>query len=205
MPWQPEMPIACTAVTMSRFALGVMRLNLHSLSRLRYAFALGAIFLAFVAPTIAQNPFPSGEDKSENGQSESLAEEMRIKRSIKLAQKEYQENVNRAHLLSCLGAEIGDAFKQKRHLDREDLKKLDKLEKLAKSIRSAAGGSDDSSDPEKTSPDLPEAVSKMAEVAEALKEKVEKTPRRVISTAVIDQANVLLELIRLVRGLSTRA
>ena len=173
-------------------------------STLRTALAVVAFFIACAAPTFAQSTLPIGDNKDENRQSEPIEEEMRVKRSIKLAQKEHQENLNRAQQLSCLGAEIGVAFKQKHHLDKDDLKKLDKLEKLTKSIRSAAGGSDDASEIEKATRDLPEAVSKMAEVAESLKEKVEKTPRRVISTAVIDQANVLLELIRLVRGLSAR-
>lgn len=185
-----------------------MQLKLLSPSSLRTAIAVGALFLACVAPTFAQGSVPTGEDKAdkaENPPLERMEEELRIKREIKSAQKEHQENLNRAQQLSRLGAEIGVAFKQKNHLDRDDLKKLDKLEKLTKSIRSAAGGSNDASEIEKTSADLPEAVSKMAEVAESLREKVEKTPRRVISAAVIDQANVLLELIRRVRGLSARA
>ncbi len=196
-------------VSMSRFELtgfemGVMHLKLLSPSILRTAVAVGALFLACAAPTFAQGSVPVRDEKVEKGSFEPIEEEMRIKRSIRLAQKEHQENLNRAQLLSCLGTEIGVAFKQKNHLDRDDLKKLDKLEKLAKSIRSAAGGSDDAPKIEKTSSDLPETVSKMTEVAESLKEKVEKTPRRVISAAVIDQANVLLELIRRVRGLSAR-
>jgi len=179
-----------------------MQLKLLSLLTLRLAIAVAGLFLACAAPAFAQGSVPVSDEKSENRSSEPIEEEMRIKRSIKHAQKEHQENLNRAQLLSCLGAELGVAFKEKKHLDRDDLKKLDKLEKLAKSIRSAAGGSGDATELEKRSSDLPEAVSKMAEVAESLKEKVEKTPRRVISAAVIDQANVLLELIRRVRGLS---
>ena len=179
-----------------------MQLKLLSSLTFRFAIALGAFFLACAAPAFAQGSVVVSDEKAENRPLEPIEEEMRIKRSIKHAQKEYQENVSRAQLLSCLGAEIGVAFKQKKHLDRDDLKKLDKLEKLAKSIRSAAGGSGDATEIEKPASELPEAVSKMAEVAESLKEKVEKTPRRVVSAAVIDQANVLLELIRRVRGLS---
>ncbi len=187
--------------------MNVTQSKLLSLLNPRTAVTFGVLFLACAAPTFAQGSVPVNpvsDDKTEIRPLESIEEEMRIKRSIKHAQKEYQENLNRAQLLSCLGAEIGVAFKQKNHLDRDDLKKLDKLEKLAKSIRSAAGGSDNEGDLEKTASDLPETVSKMAELAETLKERVEKTPRRVISAAVIDQANALLELIRRVRGLSAR-
>jgi hypothetical protein len=39
----------------------------------------------------------------------------------------------------------------------------------------------------------------LTDLSKSLKEKVEKTPKYVISTAVIDEANVLLEVIRIVR------
>lgn len=184
--------------------MNVTQFKRLSASFLWAGFALGTLFVACQAPAFAQTTMPVGEHKEENRPSEPIEEEMRVKRTIKLAEKEHQENLNRAQQLSCLGAEIGVAFKEKHHLDRDDLKKLDKLEKLTKSIRSAAGGSDDADKTQKETSDLPEAVSKMAEVAESLKEKVEKTPRRVVSATVIDQANALLELIRLVRGLSAR-
>lgn len=154
---------------------------------------------------MAQDPKTLGDDRAEKSPLEPIEEEFRIKRSIKLAQKQHQENINRANELSCLGAEIGAAFKQKNHLDREDFKKIDKLEKLAKSIRSAAGGSDDATEAEKPPADLNVAVSEMAKLTSSLKTEVEKTPRRVVSAAVIDHANVLLELIRRIRDLSSKA
>lgn len=144
------------------------------------------------------------QDAPKDEKLELLEEEMRIKRSINSAQKEHKENLHRAELLSCLGEEIGATFKQKNHLGPDDFKKLDKLEKLAKSIRSAAGGSDDAKEADGIPSDLPAVISRMAEMAEALKVEVEKTPRQVISAAVIDQANVLLELIRRVRSLTAR-
>ena len=175
-------------------------------SALRTALALSALVLACSAPISAQDSKTLGDDRAEKSPLlEPIEEEIRIKRSIKLAQKQHQENINRAQELSCLGAEIGAAFKQKNHLDREDFKKIDKLEKLAKSIRSASGGSDDASEAERPPADLNVAVSEMAKLTSSLKEEVEKTPRRVISAAVIDHANVLLELIRRIRDLSAKA
>ena len=55
-----------------------------------------------------------------------LEEEMRAKRAIKFAEKEYQENLDRARDLSSLGASIVASFKQKKGLDQEDIKKLEK-------------------------------------------------------------------------------
>jgi len=180
-----------------------MKSDLPHSSILRSAIVAGTFFLACAAPTFAQGSIPTGSPTPEE-KVDLIAEEMRVKRQISQAQKEHKETLNRAQLLSCLSAEIGSTFKQKHHLDRDDLKKLDKLEKLAKSIRSAAGGSADDSEAKELPTDLSATLTKMEEMAEALKEEVEKTPRQVISAAVIDQANVLLELIRRARGLSAK-
>ena|SRR5882672_1986597 len=133
-----------------------------------------------------------------------LEEEMRAKRAIQAADKEYQENLERARDLSFLGTSILASFKQKNTLDREDVKKLDKVEKLAKAIRRAAGGSEDEVEMEKPPTDLAAALDMLGDLSKSLKEKVEKTPKHVISAAVIDEANVLLELIRIVRTFPPR-
>ena len=134
-----------------------------------------------------------------------LDEEMAAKRAIRAADKEYQDNLGRARDLSVLGASIVASFKEKNLLDREDIKKLEKVEKLAKSIRNAAGGSEDDGEMEKPPKDLPSAVAMLGDLSKSLKDKVEKTPKHVISAAVIDEANVLLQVIHLVRTLPPQA
>ncbi|HSS19328.1 MAG TPA: hypothetical protein VLL54_04585 [Pyrinomonadaceae bacterium] len=129
---------------------------------------------------------------------------MKAKRAIKYAEKEYQENVDRARDLCSLGTAIVNSFKNRNTLSGEDLKKLEKVEKLAKGIRSAAGGSDDEGVMEKPPKDLTEAMDLLGCLSNSLKEKVEKTPRQVISAAVIDEANVLLELVKIVRTLPAK-
>lgn len=181
-----------------------MHFKLLLSSALRTILAVSALVLACSAPLIAQDSKTLGDDRAEKSPLEPIEEEFRIKRFIKLAQKQHQENINRAQELSSLGAQIGAAFKEKNQLDREDFKKIDKLEKLAKSIRSAAGGSDDANEAN-NAPNLSVAVSEMTKLTSSLKEEVEKTPRRVVSAAVIDHANVLLELIRRIRDLSSKA
>jgi len=133
-----------------------------------------------------------------------VEEEMRAKRAIKEADREYQENLGRARDLSSLGVALVTSFKQKNALDHEDIKKLDKVEKLAKAIRRAAGGSEDKVEMEKPPRDLTSAMEMLSDVSQSLKEKVEKTPKHVISATVIDEANVLLELIRIVRTLPSK-
>lgn len=135
-------------------------------------------------------------------QTNSMAEEMRVKREIKYAEKEHKQNLERARAVSDLGQDLAACLKEKDSLDREDIKKLDKLEKLAKRIRSEAGGSEDEVTIDKRPGDLVEALSCIAKVSASLNDKVQETPRQVISTSIIDKANVLLELIRIVRSLS---
>ncbi|MCM3874539.1 MAG: hypothetical protein ND895_27925 [Pyrinomonadaceae bacterium] len=131
-----------------------------------------------------------------------MAEEMRIKREINAAEKDHQQNLNRAKEASDLGQALVVSFKKNKSLDREDIKKLEKLEKLAKRIRSEAGGSEDDVNLEKRPGNLEEAMTCVSEVSASLNEKVQETPRQVISATIIDKANVLLELIRIVRTFS---
>lgn len=135
----------------------------------------------------------------------SMEEEMRAKREIQAAEKAHKENLTRARNLAFLSAVVLSNYKEKNSLDRDGIKNLEKAEKLAKSIRDAAGGCDDKVELEKRPADLSAALSMISEVADSLKTKVEKTPKRVVSTAVIDEANVLLELIRIARAMQPRA
>lgn len=181
----------------------------HSRNKLLAKFArataiVGLIGLSFgvsAAQSAQQTtPTPADKDKIESDSPASMEEEMRAKRAIKAAEKEYQQNVDRARDLSVIGMSVNASFKQKTYLAKDDLKKLEKAEKLARAIRNAAGGSDDN-EMEQPPKDLACALSMFAEVAESLKKNVEKTPKHVISTTVIDEANVLLELARIVRTL----
>ncbi len=147
-------------------------------------------------PTPSQNP-PHNELRG----LASAEEEMRVKRDIDIAQKQHKDNVNRARDLAALAATLGDEFKAKQSLSPAELKKLEKAEKLAKRIREAAGGEEDNVETGKPPRDLPAAMVCLSELTESLKEKVEKTPKRVVSTAIIDEANIILELIRAIRGM----
>ena len=146
----------------------------------------------------------SAEEEDEKGPFSGVEEEMKAKRAIRSAEKEYQENLDRARELSSLGESIVTSFKQKNALDQEDIKKLEKVEKLAKGIRRAAGGCEDDLDMDNPPKDLRAAIEMLSDLSQSLKVKVEKTPKHVISAAVIDEANVLLELIRLVRTLPAK-
>lgn len=122
-------------------------------------------------------------------------------RNVEVRRREsiYKENLERAKEGALLGAEISDAYQKQKSLGPVELKKLGRIEKLAKNIRNDNGGDDDEEALKEPPKDLAGAVSRLAEMSENLKKKVEKTPKHVVSTAVITYANQLLELIRLIR------
>jgi hypothetical protein len=146
----------------------------------------------------------SSPDSPDSQSGNSMAEELRIKREIRSAEKDHKQNLERAREVSDLGQELAASFKKNSSLDREDIKKLEKLEKLAKRIRSEAGGSEDEVTMEKRPGDLVEAMNCVVKVSASLNEKVKETPRQVVSATIIDKANVLLELIRIVRSFSRK-
>lgn len=168
---------------------------------------IGASFV----PTFPQrgsqrpSPFDPEGNQNENRGFHSVDEEMKTKQAIRSADKEYHENLARARDLSSLGAAIVTSYGQKHVLDHEDIKKLEKIEKLAKGIRSAAGGSEDDTAMDKPPADMDAAVKMLGTLSNSLKEEVQKTPKKVISAIVIDKANVLLELVRMVRRLPSKA
>ena len=166
-----------------------------------------ALFGVCTLPAVGQRRILAGVDASNGGDDQQLSpieEEMRVKRQIEAADKAHKENVNRARNLVSLSESLVTAYKANKQLRREDLKKLERVEKLVKKIRDDAGGSEQEADPEEHPKDLPTALDRLLEVSDSLKQRVEKTPKRVVSAAIIDEANVLLELIRVVRTMQTR-
>ena len=126
-------------------------------------------------------------------------EEMRAKRAIKMAEKEHEENVKRAREISQIGQDL-KASLDSASVAKPDPKKVDRLEKLTRKVRGEAGGDDDDVQIVNAPSDIPSAVNQIADAADQLSKDVEKTPRQVVSAAVIDRANVLLELVKILRG-----
>jgi hypothetical protein len=165
--------------------------------------------------TRGQTPLPNSNplpDASSNGRDKdkdkddvhygSPEAEMRAKAAIKEEKKRYDEHVERAREVFQLANQVSKSFETRKEFSSEDQKKLERMEKLTKRIRNDAGGSD--SDNDVDIKDIPSAmvdlIKKAADWADQLKELVEKTPRQVVSAAVIDQANKLLGLVQHIRG-----
>lgn len=127
--------------------------------------------------------------------------EMRARLALKAEKKQYEENLDRAREAAQIASELRDAYQAKESFSPEDHKKLERMEKLTRRIRNEAGGSDSDVKVE-VPPLMKAAVKRVAEVADELRKEVEKTPRHVISAAVIDQATKLLGLIKHLRDLN---
>lgn len=171
------------------------------------------LFIAFIvltacagATTSAQaqgtsnDPFSAAKPNSqEEVMLGSPEAEMRARLEIQRAEKLRRENLERAREVAQLGGELREAYTKNRSFDRPEIKKLERLEKLVRRIRSEAGGSDDDETLEDQPRELGAALTRIADYTVELRKGVEKTPRLVISAAVIERANQLLELINFVR------
>jgi hypothetical protein len=155
-------------------------------------------------PTPPQRPNDGSMRGSDNRPLTSLEEEFRAKRAIKMAEKDHEDNLKRAREIAQIGKELHETLKDKSVIDRDSLKKVERLEKLTKKIRSEAGGEDEEVMIENKPSDLCGAVTQIAEASELLSKNVQDTPRQVVSASVIGKANVLLELLKVVRSFVRR-
>ena len=180
--------------------------NLHTIVIL---FSLVLAFLFCAGSALAQTTTPKGVppperridgSKQDDVPLTTFEEEMRAKRAIKLAEKEHQENLDRAREIGEIGKQLCNGLKNKTTIDREFLKKIERLEKLTKKIRGEAGGDDQEVNIPNRPSDIPSALTQIAEASELLSKDVQGTPRQVVSASVIGNANVLLELIKMLRA-----
>jgi hypothetical protein len=135
----------------------------------------------------------------------SFEEEIRAKRAIKMAEKDHQENVNRAKEVADIAKSLQTCLKDKSTIDRDSVKKIERLEKLTKKIRGEAGGEDEEVKIVDRPADITGALKQIVESAESLSKTVQNTPRQVVNASVIGDANVLLELIKLLRAFDPRS
>src|SRR5215510_9108621 len=100
---------------------------------------LGLVLLfsfSVAGQTGSSKPAPStlpdvSADKSSHddaGPMTTFEEELRAKRLIKLAEKEHQDNLNRAREVSHLAQDLKSGLKTRSTLDREDAKRVDRIE-----------------------------------------------------------------------------
>jgi hypothetical protein len=149
-----------------------------------------------------QDPPPANGGKNDSSDTNfgSPENEMRDKLLLKEEKKQYDENVARAHEVSQLGSELNESFTSRKLFTPDDGKKLERLEKLTRKIRNEAGGSDSDATVKDMPGEMDATMKRLADLADELFKLVEKTPRHVVSAAVIDQANKLISLVQRLRN-----
>ena len=177
---------------------------------------VGAVFLFALAQsaqaqTVRNPPQPADapaternkekDNEKDDGSYGSIENETRTKLLIREEKKRYDEHVERAREVFQLASQVCNSYESHKSFTGDDAKKLERMEKLTKRIRNEAGGSE--SDKDFDLKDIPDAmfdaVKQAAEWADDLKQLVEKTPRQVVSAAVINQANKLIGLVQRMR------
>jgi len=181
------------------------------LSGLTCAVAFAAALLGSYPAYCQSRPAPSAsapDEKRSKSDNDDLGSdigsherEMRAKLALRAEKKLYDENLARAKETSEIASQLLESYKAKKSFSADDNKKLERIEKLTRRIRNEAGGTDTDIEIE-VSPVIEAAMKSVADMAEDLRKEVEKTPRHVISTTVIDQANKLIGLIQHVRDMN---
>ena len=164
----------------------------------------GLLVLPAFAHAQTRPPAPSDLDPSATRERPitEMEAEIQAKQAIKYAEKGHQENIDRAKEIAEIGKELKSALRNTPVLNRDSQKKIERLEKLTRKVRGEAGGEDQEVEIPNRPSDVPSTISRIADAADTLSKEVQNTPRQVVSTAVIENANVLLELIKLMRTLS---
>jgi hypothetical protein len=150
------------------------------------------------AVTTQSDPADGQNPRHELGSPE---EEIIRRAEIKHEEESHKDMVDRADETALIGEQILNSFQKNKSLSKDDLKKLDRMEKLARKIRGSAGASDDDEPLDNPPQQLDKALARLADLSEQLHKSVQKTSRLVISAAVINSSNELIELIKHIRSI----
>lgn len=160
-----------------------------------------ALLAAPVAAQRGQNTV--GDASNQNPRREIGSPEAEIIRraEIKHEEESHREMLERADEAALIGEQLLNSFQKNKALVRDDFKKLERMEKLARKIRGGTGGSDDDAPLENAPQQMDKALTRLVEVSDQLNKSVQKTSRLVISAAVINSSNELIELIKHIRSI----
>ncbi|MEJ7577656.1 MAG: hypothetical protein WKF74_11700 [Pyrinomonadaceae bacterium] len=167
------------------------------------------IMLAGSLTARAQNPNLGSQDDDDSRSSRrsksplsSPQREIFARAAIDREKALHAEHLERARLTAQLSRSLNDYFARHSSLNSDEAKKLERIEKLARRIRGSAGGSTAEGVLENPPGNMQLALKRLTRLADELRQAVEKTPRQVISAAVIDRSNEILEIIRHIRGMN---
>lgn len=144
----------------------------------------------------AGNPRP--EDIPPEGQNETMRDtlkRMEIKREEEEHKKILDKGAQIERHVESLAKEAVNG-----HLPRAGEKTLRDIEKAARQIRSELGGAGDNTPLDPAPASLDDALKRLGDASERLNKHLSKTSRRVISVSVVDTANEVTQLIKVLRG-----
>lgn len=140
-------------------------------------------------------------DRAYDPLSRSPLDDMRIRLRLKAEEKEFKDNLERAQEAETISNELIKSFEANKTLSAQDKRKLERMEKLVKRVRNASGGDDDDVNVTIQSTSVIDILKHISEEAGKLNTEFKKTSRNVISAEVIENANMILDLIRTLRKL----
>lgn len=163
------------------------------------------LFFVFAGTAHAQlsredAPDTSGSTRSPQANLGSPGDEMRYRAAVRHEEESHREVIERADEISEISSQLLKKFDSQQSLSRDDLKRLERVEKLTRKIRGNSGGSDPEKQLDSPPQQLDAALTRLSEVSEQLNEGVKKTSRMVVSVAVIERSNELLQIIKIIRN-----
>jgi hypothetical protein len=174
----------------------------QSFRSLLLALTLLATLAATAAAQRGQSTVGDASNQSpRRGEIGSPEEEIIRRAEIKHEEESHKEMIERADEAALIGEQLLNTFQKNKSLSRDDFKKLERMEKLARKIRGSTGGSDDEAPLDNPPQQMDKALARLAEVSGQLDKSVQKTSRLVISAAVINSSNELIELIKHIRSI----
>jgi hypothetical protein len=155
------------------------------------------LLLLIIAPTVRPQTAGAGGPPVED-QNETMIDTLK-RMQIKREENEHKKILDKGAQIK-LDVENLTKDASNGHLPRAGEKKLREIEKAARQIRSEFGGAgdDDPLDPKPNT--LDEALKQLDDASERLNTNLSKTSRRVISVTVVEVANEITQLIKLLRG-----
>jgi hypothetical protein len=165
---------------------------------LRFLFSiLCMLFIASVAgaQSASSSGPPTGAEEEQNETMLDTLKRMQIKREEDEHKKILEKGAQLERDAESLakGAVNG-------HLPREGEKKLREIDKAARKIRSEFGGGGDNTPLDPMPASLDDALKQLDDASERLNKHLSKTSRRVISVSVVEVANEVTQLVKILRG-----
>ena len=159
---------------------------------------LFSILCLLLIASVAGAQSSSAGDPAAEAQNETMLDTLK-RMQIKREEDEHKKILEKGEQIK-LDAETLAKEAGAGRLSREDEKKLREIEKAARQIRSEFGGAGDDNPLDPKPATLDDALKQLGDASERLNKHLSKTSRRVISVSVVEVANEITQLVKVLRG-----